>query len=82
MNNQLLPQLQEIFRSIFENPFLELTSTTSAKEIPNWDSMNHVSLISEIESYFDVEFDLDDLIEMNNVASILNALSTKLKNKI
>jgi acyl carrier protein len=82
MNNQLLPQLQEIFRSIFENPSLELTSTTSAKEIPNWDSMNHVSLISEIESYFDVEFDLDDLIEMNNVASILNSLSIKLENKI
>ena len=75
----LLPQLNEIFKKVFENSAIEITPLTSAKEIHNWDSMNHILLISEIEKHFKVEFELDDLIEMNNVGDILAALQSKIK---
>jgi len=78
-NTTLLPELTEIFRAVFENPAIEITPTTSAKEIHNWDSMNHIILISEIEKHFNVEFELDDLIEMNNVGDIIAALESKIK---
>ena len=78
-NTTLLTELNEIFRSIFENPAIEISPITSAKEIHNWDSMNHIILISEIEKHFNVEFELDDLIEMNNVGDILAALQSKIK---
>jgi len=76
-NSSLLANLNAVFKRIFENPAIEITPATSAKDIHNWDSMNHILLISEIEKQFGVEFELDDLISMNTVGDILRALQLK-----
>lgn len=70
-------KLQEIFRSVFEDKMLEINSETSAKNVSNWDSMNHILLITEIENQFDVSFEMDDLIEMKSVGDIVAAILRK-----
>ncbi len=70
-------KLQEVFRSVFENTALEINPETSAKDVANWDSMNHILLITEIESQFDVSFEMDDLIEMKSVGDIVAAILRK-----
>ncbi|MFZ4455008.1 MAG: acyl carrier protein [Bacteroidales bacterium] len=74
----IFDQLQQIFREVFENPTMQLSPTATAHEIENWDSMAHVGLIAAIEEHFGVDFDLDELIEMNSVGAILSALSAKI----
>lgn len=37
------------------------------QSIPEWDSMSHMFLISEIEEAFDVEIDTDDVIDLSSV---------------
>lgn len=37
------------------------------QSIPEWDSMSHMFLISEIEDAFDVEIDTDDVIDLSSV---------------
>lgn len=78
-NTTFLPELNEIFKTVFENSTLKISAQTSPKEIDNWDSMNHIILISEIENRFNVEFELDDLIAINNVGDILAVLQSKVK---
>ena len=78
-NTPLLTELNEIFRTVFENPAMLITPTTSAKEIHNWNSMNHILLITEIEIHFGIEFELDELISINTVGDILSALQSKIK---
>ncbi|MDO9635268.1 MAG: acyl carrier protein [Paludibacter sp.] len=70
-----------IFKSVFENPNIEITPATSAKEIHQWNSMNHILLISAIENHFRVSFELDELIAINNVADIILALQSKTTSK-
>jgi acyl carrier protein len=51
---------------------LEIDASTVKDElkyqsIPEWDSMSHMFLISEIEEAFDVEIDTDDVIDLSSV---------------
>ena len=50
--SNITSKLQEVFRSVFEDTALEINPETSAKDIANWDSMNHILLITEIENQF------------------------------
>ena len=35
------------------------------QDIPSWDSVGHMSLVSEIEDAFDIQFETDDIGEFN-----------------
>lgn len=75
--SNITSKLHEIFRSVFEDTALEINPETSAKDIANWDSMNHILLITEIENQFEVSFEMDDLIEMKSVSDIVAAILRK-----
>lgn len=74
---ELLKQVNLIFREVFENAKLEINKETSAQTIDNWDSLNHVMLIAAIESEFNISFELDEMIEFKNVGDILTAIQSK-----
>jgi acyl carrier protein len=38
------------------------------QSIPQWDSITHMILISEIESAFDISLETDDVIDMSSFA--------------
>jgi acyl carrier protein len=77
-NSEILNDLTKIFIEIFEDPQLKLTENTSPSDIPDWDSMNHVILISAIEKHFNIRFDLDDMLGFNTIADILKGINKKL----
>lgn len=74
----LLQQTQELMREVFENKHLIITNETSAKDIAEWNSLNHVLLITEIEKKFNVSFSLDEMISFANVGDIVTCLKTKI----
>jgi acyl carrier protein len=57
---------------------LELTDDLSAKNIPGWDSFNHVNLIINIEEEFGVQFTNDEVGGMQNVGSLKTLLASKI----
>jgi acyl carrier protein len=34
--------------------------------VPAWDSVGHMSLISELEDAFDIQFETDDIVDFNS----------------
>ncbi len=75
---KLLTEVNLIFREVLENDTLQINMETSAKDIENWDSLNHVMLVAAIESKYDISFELDEMIEFKNVGDILNAVNSKI----
>ena len=75
---ELLNQVNLIFQDVLENSSLQITGDTSAKDIDNWNSLNHVLLIAEIENKFNISFELDEMILFKNVGDIINAIKTKI----
>lgn len=78
----VLPKIQEAFKATFDiDPHL-VTIDTTADDIPEWDSVGHLSLGANLEEVFGISLDVDDLMEMENVRQIANVISSKLAKKV
>ena len=75
LNN--LEHLSRICSAIFDNPDLHITTETCASDIGNWDSLNHVMLIMEVERSFSIKFALGELKELKNIGSLLELIEKK-----
>ena len=47
-------------------------------DIEEWDSLSHIRLLTAIEANFGVQFDLDEIGNMTDVATIVDLLHQKL----
>ncbi len=52
----------DIFTSIFSVDCSSLNDTFNFKDIEAWDSLTHLTLITELEDAFDVMFETDDIL--------------------
>ena len=79
MNNRkkILNFLQPIFREILKDKKLILTEKSNASKIRNWDSLNHLKLIVEIEKQLDCNFTTKEIGNLNNVGNFIDAIKKK-----
>ena len=81
MNQQpVLARLQPIFRDILD-PDLEVTEDLDASKVPQWDSLNHISLVVAIESEFGVELTAEELATLRNVGDMVKLLEVKTESR-
>ena len=63
-------RLEEVFRTVFEDPEFELSSDATADTIAGWDSLAHIILMVAIEQEFGVRFRGNELAEMRDVGEL------------
>ncbi|ODT30095.1 MAG: hypothetical protein ABS54_03475 [Hyphomicrobium sp. SCN 65-11] len=63
------PLLATIFEDVFQHTDL-LTTTTSKDDVSRWDSLQHIALVRAIETTFDIDLSLDEMMEMRTVGDI------------
>ena len=56
-----------------------ITDNLSSGDIPEWDSVGNLAIISTIENELGVEFPLEDLFDLTSVKSIVDEVN-QLKN--
>ena len=78
LNSDQCDKLSDIFKVLFNRPDLELNDNLTAKDVPGWDSFNHVNLIINIEEEFGVRFSNDEVGGMQNVGNLKKLLATKI----
>tara|TARA_B100000745_G_scaffold99999_1_gene63835 strand:+ start:81 stop:335 length:255 start_codon:yes stop_codon:yes gene_type:complete len=78
LNLDQFDKLSDIFKVLFNRPDLELNDNLTAKDVPGWDSFNHVNLIINIEEEFGVRFSNDEVGGMQNVGNLKKLLATKI----
>lgn len=71
---EVFKKLNEVFRDVFDDNKIAITETTSAADIENWDSIMHITLISEIEDAFDIHFEMKDVTKMQNVGEMVDKI--------
>lgn len=59
----------------------EIKDETLANQIPGWDSINHINVISAIEKDFNVRFKSIEILKCKNLGDLQNLLTTKLAKK-
>jgi acyl carrier protein len=78
LDSEQYERLSGIFKILFNRPDLELNDNLSAKDVPGWDSFNHVNLIINIEEEFGVQFSNAEVGGMQDVGSLKNLLASKI----
>jgi len=66
-------EIVEIFNDNFKNSRPILINLTFS-DIDEWDSMGFTVIISVIESRFNLNFELEDMLEFDSVKSICDAV--------
>ncbi len=74
----VLARVQRAFNAAFDVDPHSITINTLPADIRAWDSMGHVTLASSLEQEFSLTFDVDDLMEMENVREIVRIVQSKL----
>ncbi len=72
--NEILEKVTGIFRDVFDDDSIVITDETVAADIEDWDSLTHITLISEIEDGFNCKFSMKDVLGMKNVGEMLDIL--------
>jgi acyl carrier protein len=67
------PEIGSIFADVFKFRG-EITPQTSQHDVPKWDSLQHIALVTAIEQSFGISLSMDEMIEMRTVADICNVL--------
>lgn len=71
-------ELTEIFHNVFDDDRIALSETTTAKDVPAWDSVNHINLVISVEQKFKVKFNTAEVARMKNVGEFVDAILKKL----
>jgi acyl carrier protein len=72
-----MKQFIGIVQNIFKVPKEDVVDTMSPETIADWDSMNYLLFISELEKQFNVQFTITETMEAKNLGDIKNYLRNK-----
>lgn len=78
MENKILNDLQLLFQIFFNDNTLILTPQTTASDVLNWDSFNHIQLMYLVEEKFKIKFSVFELADLNNIGDLVTSIEYKL----
>lgn len=55
----------------------EVTENSMVGDFPAWDSVGHLSILSNVEEAFDISFEPEEMMEMEDVKDIVEAVKSK-----
>lgn len=70
-------RLTAIFHDLFNDKSIVISDTTTASEIPGWDSFNHINLMMMVESEFSIRMKNSEITHLKNVGELIGLIATK-----
>jgi acyl carrier protein len=76
--SDVLAEVNQIFRTVLDNDSIQLTYETTAKDVENWDSLNHIELVVAVEKHFNIKFNFAELQKFKNVGQMCDNIVARL----
>jgi acyl carrier protein len=80
-DEDVLLKLNEIFQDILDADDISLTRETTAEDIKDWDSANHINIVVSVEMRFKVRFTNAEVERLKNVGDFVDLIQAKLAAK-
>ncbi len=75
------PELKTVILKQLDLDDFEINDETTAPEVPGWDSLNHVNIITAVEENFKVRFKSFEVLKLKNVGELQKLVDLKLGSK-
>jgi acyl carrier protein len=76
--NEIAEKVRKILATVLKHEKFEMKDELTATEVEGWDSLSHITIISEIEEEFKIKFKLKELNKLKNIGSLIEIVQSKL----
>jgi len=71
-------EIVEVFQAAFQlDDGFQLQGSMSFDDVPGWDSVGHMNLVTELESRFDISLDMDEIVGLDSVNAVQELVAAK-----
>lgn len=74
---EIFARLNKVFQDVFDDPSIRVTPQTTADDIEDWDSLEHITLISAVEREFRIKFKMGEISSMRNVGEMAGIIQDR-----
>lgn len=67
-------RLTKVFRDVFDDEDIVLCDVTTADDIEDWDSFEHINLVVAVEDEFSFKIPMGKVITMKNVGEMVDII--------
>ena len=79
--SQLLADVNEVIRNVFDDPDITLTETSTAEDVDGWDSLAHLNIVIALEARFRIRFSTAEISLLKedgqNIGSLVGMIAAK-----
>jgi acyl carrier protein len=72
-----ISELQQLFYNALGKK-ADITENTVKKDMVIWDSINHITLINEVQDHYKVTFKISEIQRINSVKELMEIIEQKL----
>lgn len=76
-NREIFTRLEEVFRDVFDDGDIRLSPDTTAADIEDWDSIEHINLVGAVEDEFGIRFSMGEVSGMKNVGEMAEIIAKR-----
>lgn len=71
---EVFGKLHEVFWDIFDDEDIRIGEETTANDIEDWDSLEHINLVVAVEKKFNIKFNMGEVNSMKNVGEMVDII--------
>ena len=75
---EVLATLNEVFQDVFDDESITVNEETTADDIEDWDSLEHINLIAAVEQEFGMKFTMGQVVTMKNVGEMADIIMSQI----
>ncbi len=76
---EIYEALNEVFQEVFDDDSITVNPETTADDIEDWDSLEHINLVVAIENRFGIKFNMNEVTSMKNVGEMVDIIIERQK---
>lgn len=71
---EVFEALNLVFQDEFDDDSIRLSDATTADDIEDWDSLEHINLVVAVEKRFGIKFTMGEVTGMKNVGEMVDII--------
>ncbi|MCE5174412.1 MAG: acyl carrier protein [Bacteroidales bacterium] len=76
--SEIQSKVFEIVAGVCETTPDQINDNTTIGDFPQWDSVGQLTILSSVEEAFEINFEPEEMMEIEDVKDIVNAVEVKL----
>ena len=76
---EIYKALDEVFQEVFDDEEIHVTPETTADDIEDWDSLEHINLVVAVENKFGIKFNMNEVTSFKNVGEMVDIILERTK---